>query len=72
MTDPKITEIINSIRRAGFRVGTTLNDEKRLTFEVLIEGTGEFMFELAPEEAMRIATCLVTPVFEALEKGILP
>lgn len=72
MTDPKITEIINSIRRAGFRVGTTLNDEKRLTFEVLIEGTGVFMLELTPDEAMTVASCLVTPVLEAMEKGILP
>ena len=72
MTDPKITKIINSIRRAGFRVGTTLNDEKRLTFEVLIEGTGEFMFELTPDEAMGVASCLAIPVLEAMEKGILP
>jgi len=38
----------------------------------LIEGTGEFMFELTPDEAMGVASCLAIPVLEAMEKGILP
>lgn len=72
MTDPKLTEIVNSVRHAGFKIGAELNDDKCLLFVVIVQGVGEFSFELKPAEAMEIAERLAIPVALAVARGDLP
>lgn len=61
MTDPKLAEIMQSVRNAGFTIGKELNESKRLEFAVHVDGVGTFGFELSAEDAIAIAICLAKP-----------